>query len=105
MRLRGGACTCSGGTMPPSPRSASPDGRFVQVLRWHFGTVSDANYSADGRWIVTAGPTTVQLWQPGVQDPLFQPGVGAESATAGAVFDPRRSRVLTVGVDGTLRTY
>jgi WD40 repeat protein len=37
-------------------------GKQLRVLRGHFGTVSDARFSPDGRWIVTAGPRTVGLW-------------------------------------------
>jgi WD40 repeat protein len=38
-------------------------GRQLRVLRGHFGTVSDARFSADGRWIASAGPRSVGLWQ------------------------------------------
>ncbi len=36
-------------------------GELAQVLRCHYGRVADANFSPDGRWIVTAGPATVGL--------------------------------------------
>ena len=37
-------------------------GKQLRVLRGHFGAVSDARFSPDGRWIVTAGPRSVGLW-------------------------------------------
>jgi WD40 repeat protein len=77
-----------------------------QVLRWHFGTVSDAQFSPDGRWIVTAGPVTAQLWQPGVTQPLFPLGiVGPTKRLTSASFDPTSRIVLATSVDGTVRTY
>ena len=51
-------------------------GALAQVLHWHFGEVADATFSPDGRWIVTAGPVTVGLWQPGVQEPILPYGFG-----------------------------
>jgi WD40 repeat protein len=38
-------------------------GKALRVLRVHFGPVSDARFSPDGRWIVTAGPRAVGLWK------------------------------------------
>jgi WD40 repeat protein len=38
-------------------------GKQLRVLRGHFGTVSDARFSPDGRWIATAGPRSVGLWR------------------------------------------
>jgi WD40 repeat protein len=38
-------------------------GKALRVLRAHFGPVSDARFSPDGRWIVTAGPRSVGLWK------------------------------------------
>ena len=38
-------------------------GKALRVLRAHFGAVSDARFSPDGRWIVTAGPRSVGLWK------------------------------------------
>ena len=40
-----------------------PDGKRLRVLSGHGGVVSDVAFSYDGRWIVTAGPTTAGLWQ------------------------------------------
>jgi WD40 repeat protein len=81
-------------------------GARVGLLRWHFGTVSDAQFSPDGRWIVTAGPSTAQLWQPGVNQPLFALGIGGPSKPlTSASFDPTSRIVLATSADGTVRTY
>ena len=32
------------------------------ILGGHLGTVFDASFSPDGRWVVTAGPTKAGLW-------------------------------------------
>ena len=37
-------------------------GESVHQLVGHFGSVADARFSPDGRWVVTAGPITVGLW-------------------------------------------
>ena len=80
-------------------------GALVQVLRWHFGAVADASFSPDGRWILTAGPATVGLWQPGVRDPILPYGFGGHKPLlTSAVFDPTGRFVLTASSDGTVRT-
>ena len=38
-------------------------GGKLHLLRGHFGVVSDARFSPDGRWIVTAGPFSAGLWR------------------------------------------
>ena len=37
-------------------------GRSLKVLSGHGGTVFDASFSPDGRWVVTGGPATAGLW-------------------------------------------
>ena len=37
-------------------------GRLLHQLEGHFGSVADAQFSPDGRWVVTAGPITAGLW-------------------------------------------
>jgi conflict system STAND superfamily ATPase/WD40 domain-containing protein len=37
-------------------------GQSLQTLRGHGGTVFDASFSPNGRWVVTAGPATAGLW-------------------------------------------
>ena len=37
-------------------------GILVRRLEGHFGSVADAQFSPDDRWVVTAGPSSVGLW-------------------------------------------
>ena len=37
-------------------------GELVHQLEGHFGSVADARFSPDGRWVVTAGPISAGLW-------------------------------------------
>jgi WD40 repeat protein len=39
------------------------DGYPLETLSGHLAVVSDVAFSFDGRWIVTAGPTTAGLWK------------------------------------------
>lgn len=79
-------------------------GEVRQVLQWHFGRVSDANFSPDGRWIVTAGPMTIGLWTPGARDPLLPFGFGGHRGLlTSASFDPTGAFVLSSSMDGTVR--
>jgi WD40 repeat protein len=75
-------------------------------MRWHFGAVRDASFSPDGRWIVTAGPVTAQIWRTGSAAPLFPFGLGGHvGPLTSAVFDPGSRVILTASLDGTVRTY
>jgi WD40 repeat protein len=82
----------------------------MRVLRGHSSVVSDANFSPDGRWIVTAGPVTVGLWETTTGRRL-DPGAplyflrGPTLRVRTAVFDWASRRVLSAGDDGTVRVY
>ncbi len=80
-------------------------GESKQVLRWHYGRVIDANFSPDGRWIVTAGPVTVGLWRPGVRDPVLPYGFGTLKGglLSSAAFDPTGRDIVASSLDGTVR--
>jgi WD40 repeat protein len=79
-------------------------GEVRQVLQWHFGRVADANFSPDGRWIVTAGPVTIGLWTPGARDRLLPFGFGGHRGLlTSASFDPTGAYVLSSSADGTVR--
>ena len=80
-------------------------GRPQQLLRWHLGPVSDASFSPDGRWIITTGPTLLQLWQPGINEPLFPLGIVGTSRMTTTTFDPSSRRLLTANWHGALLTY
>ncbi len=83
----------------------SETGELIQVLNWHQGRVIDANFSPDGRWIVTAGPVTVGLWRPGLRDPVLPYGFGSLKGglLSSATFDPTGRAVLASSFDGTVR--
>ena len=38
-------------------------GQTLETLRGHFNVVNDAEFSPDGRWVVTAGPESAGLWR------------------------------------------
>jgi WD40 repeat protein len=80
-------------------------GAQQQLFRWHFGAVSDAAFSPDGRWIVTVGPTTLQLWRPSDRDPLFRLGIAGRGGMTGATFDSNSRTVFAVDKDGQVLTY
>ena len=86
------------------------------VLRAHFGAVSDARFSDDGRWLVSAGPGSAGLWQVrthqlvtllrgrpfGARGPTGRGSIGILYA---AGFQPDGYRIVTAGQDGVVRTY
>jgi WD40 repeat protein len=80
-------------------------GKQKQLLRWHIGPVSDASFSSDGQWIVSVGPITIQLWRPGVRDPLFRLGIAGPGGMTSATFDSSSRRVFVVSKDGQILAY
>jgi WD40 repeat protein len=64
-------------------------------LSFHVSTVSQAAFSPDGRWIVTAGPTTAGLWQVSTGALVYSLG-GTDGQLLTAAFAPD-SRHLVVG--------
>ena len=85
-------------------------GLVLEHYHGHFGAVSQAAFSADGRWVATAGPITVGVW-PTSTDPLltaddrlfFVRGNGAR--VLGVAFSPTGWRIATADGDGSVRTY
>jgi WD40 repeat protein len=74
------------------------------LLRGHFALVSDASFSPDARWLVTAGPSTAGLWDlASRQRLLFLEG--HSGPVLAASFDSTGRRITTVGADGTVRSY
>lgn len=76
------------------------------ILRWHFGPLAGAAFSPDGQWVVTAGPSTAGLGPLSTtgRPPLFLRG--HTEPLIGAGFAGKNGHtVVTVGKDGTLRTY
>ena len=79
-------------------------------LRGHTAVVSDVVFSRDGRWIATAGPTTVGMWKTRTArridkntPVLFLRGHGPRVRSV--AFFPDSRRVVSIGDDGTVRTY
>jgi WD40 repeat protein len=77
-------------------------GRTLHVLRGHFGTVNDAGFSRDGRWIVTAGPISAGLWRSDADSPhtyLRNAGQPIDAKFVG------ERQVVIAARDGTIRAW
>ena len=84
--------------------------RWRRALRGHSAVVSDVVFSPDGRWVATAGPTTVGMWKTETgrrinkgTPVLFLRGHGPRVRSV--AFFPDSRRVASIGDDGTVRTY
>jgi WD40 repeat protein len=77
-------------------------GKTVWVLSGHFGTVFDASFSPNGRWVVTGGPSTAGLWDARTGERIFFLQGHGGPVRAAAFASP--FRVVTRGDDG-VRTY
>jgi WD40 repeat protein len=82
-------------------------GDEINVLGIHSGPVSDVAFSADGRWLATAGPTTSRIcdvrkrgrWS------LLYLLRGHTRPITDVAFSPRGWRIVTGSRDGTVRTF
>ena len=79
-------------------------GEDLELLRGHGAIVSDAAFSSDGRWIVTAGPGRAGLWEVGTAK-LLTLLDGHLKLITSAEFGEEGYDVFTAGHDGTVRTY
>ena len=78
---------------------------LFRSLRWHFGPLAGAAFSPDGRWVVTAGPSTAGVGSvlTGRRLLLLR---GHTRPLIGAAFAGHDGRTLvTASKDGTLRAY
>jgi WD40 repeat protein len=77
-------------------------GETIWVIRGHGGTVFDASFSPNGRFVVTGGPTTAGVWDTVSRDRRYflQGHTGPVRAAAFS----SRTRIVTRGDDG-VRTY
>ena len=77
-------------------------GEAVWVLSGHFGTVFDASFSPDGRWVVTGGPTTAGLWDAATGERVYFLQGDRRPVRAAAFTSP--TRIVTRGDHG-VRTF
>ena len=77
-------------------------GDSVWVLRGHGGTVFDASFSPNGRFVVTGGPRTAGVWDTVTRERLYLLQ-GPEAPVRAAAFVSAK-RIVTRGKDG-VRTY
>jgi len=79
-------------------------GARLHVLVGHFGSVTRASFSSDGRWIVTAGPISAAVWPTDTGRVLFYLR-GHSDLLTDAEWAPSGYRVTTASRDGSVRTY
>jgi len=83
--------------------------RRLEQYHGHSGAVSQAVFSADGRWVATAGPITAGIWPTSMDSLLtddrlfFVRGDGAR--VLGVAFSPIGWRIATADAEGSVRTY
>jgi WD40 repeat protein len=77
-------------------------GNGVDVFQ-HNTAVRDAEFSPDGRWLVSAA-SKAGLWDLGSGEILLRLR-GHEGTTTAVTFDPSGTVIVTGGVDGTVRSY
>jgi WD40 repeat protein len=81
-----------------------------RALRGHTAIVGDVVFSPDRRWLATAGPTTVGIWEVRTArriekgTPVFLLR-GHGPRVRSVAFFPDSRRVASIGDDGTVRTY
>lgn len=78
-------------------------GGRLRLLVGHFGGVTAASFSDDGRWILTAGPISAGVWSADTGRRLFYLR-GPDDLLTDAEWVPRGYRVVTSARDGTIRT-
>jgi WD40 repeat protein len=80
------------------------DGRQLFRLKFHVSAVSQASFSPDGRWVVTAGPTTAAIWQVRTGRLLYYLNGAKGNLTAG-VWAPGSLRIVTGDTGGQVSTF
>ena len=83
-------------------------GERVKTLVGHVAVVRGAAFSADGRWVTTAGPTRVGLWETGAStlpDSWLSYLGGHRGGVTAVAFSSAGWHVFSGGLDGTLRRY
>jgi WD40 repeat protein len=77
-------------------------GRLLWVLRRHSGTVFDASFSPNGRWVVTGGRTTAGLWDTAEREFVYF--LRGDGGPIRAAMFSSPTRIVTRGDDG-VRVY
>jgi WD40 repeat protein len=84
-------------------------GKLLHLLVGHFGPVRTGAFSSDGRWIATAGPTVVGLWQRNGEEPYFYLRIATQpdptKHLTAVSFSPNGRFVLSSSEDGSIRLY
>ena len=80
-------------------------GRRLRMLVGHFGTVSAASFSFDGRWILTAGPISAGLWPTDTGRLVFYVRGPTDDLLTDAEWVPGSYRVVGAVHNGTVLTY
>ena len=73
-------------------------GRLLWVLRRHSGTVFDASFSPNGRWVVTGGRTTAGLWDTAEREFIYF--LRGDGGPIRAAMFSSPTRIVTRGDDG-----
>ena len=76
----------------------------LRIFRAHVATVSEAAFSPDGRWVATAGPGAVGVFDARTGRSFFFVR-GHVAPLASVSFAPDGKRILTASADGTVRLY
>jgi WD40 repeat protein len=79
-------------------------GKTVHRLKFHVSTVSRAAFSPDGRWVVTAGPTTAAIWQVRTGALLYYLN-GAKGNLTSAEWAPDSRRIVAGDTGGGVEAF
>ena len=85
-------------------------GKEVAVLRIHSGAVTDVAFSADGRWLASAGPLAAGIWETRKHGtwpalPQYLVRGSAPPRLDHVAFSPRGWQLLTGWRNGAVRLY